>query len=117
MHGWDREMAEPLELELETVYLKTGQRVSNTVIATVDMRYYYINIIASSTKMQQANQSHGSLVTRRALTPDIHYSFIITVEQYLLFGPLVAHVLTELTMANSSFHKIDWTAWAGDQRA
>ena len=27
------------------------------------------------------------------------------------------HVLTELTMANSSFHKIDWTAWAGDQWA
>ena len=27
------------------------------------------------------------------------------------------HVLKKLTMANSSFHKIDWTAWAGDQRA
>ena len=53
------------------VYLKMGQRVSNTVITTGDMRYYYINIIAS-TKIQQANQCHGSWVTRRALTPDIH---------------------------------------------
>ena len=90
MHGWDREMAEPLELELENGVSEKRDRESAIVITTGDIHCYYINITASSTKIQLANQCHGYWVTCRALTPDIHYCFIITVEQYLLFGPLVA---------------------------
>ena len=98
---------------MKTVYLKTGQRDSNTVIATGDMRCYYINIIASSTKIQQANQCHGSWVMCRALTPDIHYCFISQWNNIFCLAHWWPHVLTELTMANSSFHKIDWTTVLG----
>ena len=111
IHGWDQEMAEPLELELENGVSENGTERQQYSYCYWNMRCYYINIIASSTKIQQANQCHGSRVTCRALTQISTTALLSQWNNIFCLAHCWPHVLT-----NSSFHKIDWTAWAGDQR-
>ena len=63
---------------VETLHLKTGKCISNTIGGAINVCNYDMDVVSCSTKKEHTNQGHDLWMVCSALLPNINNRLVVT---------------------------------------